>query len=125
MNRLFPLFLAVVLVIGGEYKITHLSGRTSFCKIKSITEEGDYVVQHPKKILGYNNGNIPIIQWNNKEDILLSFIDIGEAKLLKAPPTPSQDKYLLRLKESSGLSKPLYEKTAPADSELSKPIYEK
>ena len=89
MNRLLPLFLAIVLVIGGEYKITHLSGRTSLCKIKGVTPDGDYIIQHPKKILGYNAGRIPIILWN-KEEILLSAFDISEARLLK-PPAQAQD----------------------------------
>lgn len=111
MNRLLPLFLAIVLVIGGEYKITHLSGRTSLCKIKGVTPDGDYIIHHPKKILGYNAGRIPIILWN-KQEILLSAFDISEARLLK-PPAQPQDNSWNRLTKTwvppSELSKPLYD----------------
>ena len=112
--------LALLLVIGGEYKITHTSGRVSFCRIKGLTADGDYVVQHPKKILGYNAGRIPIILWN-KEDVLLSALDIGEAKLLK-PPTPTQDNSWNRLSGTSYHTPPSW---LPTNSELSKPLYEK
>ena len=90
MNRLLPLFLAIVLVIGGEYKITHLSGRYGYCKVKEVTPDGDYIIHRPKKILGWNrraNGRIPIILWN-KEEILLSAFDISEARLLRPPRKP-------------------------------------
>jgi hypothetical protein len=82
MQRLFPLFLAVILVVGGEYKITHLSGRVTFNQVRAVTEKGDYIVWRPKKIVGYNGNRIPIIRWK-QEDILLSSLDIGEAKLLR------------------------------------------
>jgi len=77
--------LALILLIGGEYKITHTSGRVSYCKVKAITLDGDYLIQHPKKIVGYNgNGHIPIIVWKN-EEVTLSSLDIGEAQLLRSP----------------------------------------
>ena len=112
--------LALILLIGGEYKITHTSGRVSFCKVKAITLEGDYLIQHPKKILGYNAGRIPIILWN-KEDVLLSAFDISEAKLLK-PPTPTQDNSWNRLSGTSYHTPPTW---LPTNSELSRPLYEK
>ena len=112
--------LALILLIGGEYKITHTSGRVSFCRIKGLTADGDYVVQHPKKILGYNAGRIPIILWN-KEDVLLSAFDISEAKLLKQP-TPTQDNSWNRLSGTSYHTPPTW---LPTNSELSKPLYEK
>ena len=89
MNRLFPLFLAIILAIGGEYKITHTSGRSTFCKVDAVTPDGDYVVRRPKKIVGYNGGRIPIIVWN-KEQILMSALDISEAKLIR-PPKAAED----------------------------------
>ena len=77
--------LALILLIGGEYKITHTCGRVSYCKVKAITFDGDYVIQHPKKIVGYNgSGHIPIIIWK-KEEVTLSSLDIGEAQLLRSP----------------------------------------
>ena len=77
--------LALILLIGGEYKITHTCGRVSYCKVKAITLDGDYVIQHPKKIVGYNgSGHIPIIVWK-KEEVTLSSLDIGEAQLLRSP----------------------------------------
>ena len=77
--------LALILLIGGEYKITHTCGRVSFCKVKAITLDGDYLIQHPKKIVGYNgNGHIPMIVWK-KEEVTLSSLDIGEAQLLRSP----------------------------------------
>ena len=98
MNRLFPLFLAIILAIGGEYKITHTSGRSTFCKVEGVTPDGDYVVRRPKKIVGYNGGRIPIIVWN-KEQILMSALDISEARLLK-PPAQSQDNSWNRLTQT-------------------------
>lgn len=89
MRQLFPLFLAIILAIGGEYKITHTSGRSTFCKVDAVTPDGDYVVRRPKKILGYNSGRVPIILWN-KEQILISALDISEAKLIR-PAKAAED----------------------------------
>jgi hypothetical protein len=116
MNRLSPLLLAIVLAIGGEYQITHTSGRTSFCKVEGVTPEGDYVVRHPKMVRYNNNSEVPIITWD-KGGIVISAYDISEAKLLK-PPAKPQDSWN-RLSgtsyhtppawlTNSGLSKPLY-----------------
>lgn len=99
MNRLFPLFLAIILAIGGEYKITHASGRSTFCKVDAVTPDGDYVVRRPKKIVGYNNGGrTPIIVWN-KEQILMSALDISEAKLIR-PPKAAEDTSWNRLNKT-------------------------
>ena len=97
MNRLSPLLLAIVLAIGGEYQITHTSGRTSFCKVEGVTPEGDYVVRRPK-VVRYN-GQTPIITWD-KGGIVISAYDITEAKLLK-PPTKPQDNSWNRLSGTS------------------------
>ena len=74
----------MLLLVGGEYEITHTSGRVSYCKIVDILSDGDYVINHPAKICGYNSGNIPIVTWS-REKILLSYIDISEARILRMP----------------------------------------
>jgi len=84
--NLLPLVLAMFLVVGGEYEVTHTSGRTSFCKIIEITQDGDYIINRPTKIVGWNAGKIPIVVWK-KENILLSSIDVGEARVLRLPRT--------------------------------------
>lgn len=98
MNRLFPLFLAIILAIGGEYKITHTSGRSTFCKVEGVTPDGDYVVRRPKKIVGYNNGHIPIIIWD-KGWVVISALDISEAKLIR-PPKAAEDTSWNRLNKT-------------------------
>jgi hypothetical protein len=83
-QNLLSLFLAMLLLVGGEYEITHTSGRVSYCKIVAILADGDYVINHPTKIYGFNSGRIPIVKWSN-EQILLSYIDISEARILRLP----------------------------------------
>ena len=87
--KLFPLFLALTLVVGGEYKITHSSGRISYAKITSITEQGDYVVQRPKQITN-RQGRPPSIVWA-RNDVLLSGADISEAELIRPPRVPDNN----------------------------------
>ena len=87
--------LALILLIGGEYKITHTCGRVSYCKVKAITLDGDYVIQHPKKIVGYNgSGHIPIIVWK-KEEVTLSFL---RTRILRAAGLDSRFRKGGRLK---------------------------
>jgi len=89
--RTLPLLLAIVLAIGGEYQITHTSGRTSFCKVEGVTPEGDYVVRHPK-LVKYNSNGQPVITWD-KGGIVISAYDISEAKLLKPPAKPQDNSW--------------------------------
>ena len=90
MQRLMPLLLAIVLAIGGEYQITHTSGRTSFCKVEGVTPDGDYVVLRPK-IVRYN-GQTPLITWD-KGSVVISGWDITEAKLLRPPRKPEDNSW--------------------------------
>jgi len=78
----------MLLLVGGEYEITHTSGRVSYCKIVGILQDGDYIINHPIKIYGYNSGKIPIVRWSD-EKILLSSIDISEARILRLPKKQS------------------------------------
>ena len=91
MQRLMPLLLAIVLAIGGEYQITHTSGRTSFCKVEGVTPEGDYVVRHPKMVR-YNSNGQPVVTWD-KGWIVISGWDITEAKLLRPPRKPEDNSW--------------------------------